>query len=80
MGGDITAKKCGKGAASHREVTFEDPTLAAEVVLFADLLIRLLDARAATPRLEPLDGRHHACIVRQTLRRVGGDQSAAVRE
>ena len=37
-----------KNPASHREVTFEDPTLAAEVVLFADLLIRLLGARAAT--------------------------------
>jgi uncharacterized protein (TIGR02391 family) len=37
-----------KNPASHREVTFEDPTLAAEVVLFADLLLRLLDARAAT--------------------------------
>jgi uncharacterized protein (TIGR02391 family) len=39
-----------KNPASHREVTFEDPTLAAEVVLFADLLLRLLDARAETLR------------------------------
>src|SRR3954447_6120509 len=39
-----------KNPASHREVTFEDPTLAAEVVLFADLLLRLLDARATTLR------------------------------
>jgi uncharacterized protein (TIGR02391 family) len=41
-----------KNPASHREVAFEDPTLAAEVVLFADLLLRLLDARAATLGLD----------------------------
>jgi uncharacterized protein (TIGR02391 family) len=32
-----------KNPSSHREVEFEDPTFAAEVVLLADLLLRLLD-------------------------------------
>jgi len=32
-----------KNPSSHRPVNFDDPTLAAEVVLFADLLLRLLD-------------------------------------
>jgi uncharacterized protein (TIGR02391 family) len=36
-----------KNPSSHREVEFEDPTLASEIVLFADLLLRMLD------RLEP---------------------------
>jgi uncharacterized protein (TIGR02391 family) len=36
-----------KNPNSHREVDFEDPTIAAEIVLFADLLLRLLDQRAA---------------------------------
>jgi uncharacterized protein (TIGR02391 family) len=33
-----------KNPSSHREVDFEDPTLASEVILFADLLLRMLDA------------------------------------
>lgn len=32
-----------KNPSSHRPVEFEDPTLASEVVLLADLLLRLLD-------------------------------------
>ena len=32
-----------KNPASHRPVDYEDPTLASEVILFADLLLRLLD-------------------------------------
>jgi hypothetical protein len=28
---------------NHREVQYEDPTYASEVVLFADLLLRMLD-------------------------------------
>jgi uncharacterized protein (TIGR02391 family) len=32
-----------KNPSSHREVDFNDPTVASEVVLFADLLLRLLD-------------------------------------
>jgi uncharacterized protein (TIGR02391 family) len=32
-----------KNPSSHRQVQFDDPTEAAEVVLFADLLLRLLD-------------------------------------
>jgi uncharacterized protein (TIGR02391 family) len=32
-----------KNPTSHRPVDYDDPTLAAEVVLFADLLLRLLD-------------------------------------
>lgn len=31
-----------KNPSSHRTVTYDDPTIAAEVVLFADLLLRLL--------------------------------------
>jgi uncharacterized protein (TIGR02391 family) len=32
-----------KNPSSHRPVDYDDPTLAAEVILFADLLLRLLD-------------------------------------
>lgn len=32
-----------KNPTSHRPVDFDDPTLASEVILFADLLLRLLD-------------------------------------
>jgi hypothetical protein len=40
-----------KNPASHREVTFEDPRSRPKS-LFADLLLRLLDARAATLGLD----------------------------
>jgi uncharacterized protein (TIGR02391 family) len=33
-----------KNPSSHRQVEFDDPTFAAEVVLLADLLLRMLDA------------------------------------
>jgi hypothetical protein len=32
-----------KNPSSHRQVEYDDPTLAAEVVLLADLLLRILD-------------------------------------
>jgi hypothetical protein len=32
-----------KNPSSHRQVDFEDATLASEIVLFADLLHRMLD-------------------------------------
>ena len=32
-----------KNPTSHRPVDYDDPTLASEVILFADLLLRLLD-------------------------------------
>lgn len=32
-----------KNPTSHREVEFQDPTEAAEVILFSDLLMRILD-------------------------------------
>lgn len=32
-----------KNPSSHRQVDFDDPTLAAEIVLFADFLLRMLD-------------------------------------
>lgn len=35
-----------KNPVSHRQVDYEDPTLASEVVLLADLLLRILDTRA----------------------------------
>jgi len=35
-----------KNPVSHRQVDYEDPTLASEVVLVADLLLRILDTRA----------------------------------
>ncbi len=38
-----------KNPSSHRQVDFDDPTLASEVILLADLLLRLLDRRCATP-------------------------------
>jgi uncharacterized protein (TIGR02391 family) len=34
-----------KNPTSHREVDFDDPTEAAEIVLVADLLMRILDQR-----------------------------------
>ena len=40
-----------KNPSSHREVNFDDPALASEVVLFADLLLRMLDA--IEERLKP---------------------------
>lgn len=36
-----------KNPSSHRQVRFDDPTEAAEVVLYADLLLRLLDRTEA---------------------------------
>jgi uncharacterized protein (TIGR02391 family) len=33
-----------KNPSSHRQVDFDDPTVAAEIVLLADLLLRMLDA------------------------------------
>jgi len=41
-----------KNPSSHREVRFEDITIASEVVLLADLLMQLLDEREA--RLTPV--------------------------
>ena len=46
-----------KNPTSHREVDYNDPTEAAEAILFADLLMRLLDrimddAAKAEPALE----------------------------
>lgn len=35
-----------KNPSSHRQVDFDDPTLASEVILLADLLLRLLDRHA----------------------------------
>ncbi len=35
-----------KNPSSHRQVDIEDPTLASEVILLADLLLRLLDAQS----------------------------------
>jgi uncharacterized protein (TIGR02391 family) len=32
-----------KNPASHREVEYDDPTFATEVVMLADLLLRMLD-------------------------------------
>ena len=32
-----------KNPSSHRQVDYDDPTEASEVVMFADLLMRLLD-------------------------------------
>ncbi len=37
-----------KNPVSHRQVDYADPTLASEVVLLADLLLRILDGRART--------------------------------
>jgi uncharacterized protein (TIGR02391 family) len=36
-----------KNPTSHREVNFDDPTEAAEVILLADLLMRILDRIAS---------------------------------
>ncbi|MCP9491404.1 MAG: TIGR02391 family protein [Solirubrobacteraceae bacterium MAG38_C4-C5] len=38
-----------KNPSSHRQVDFDDPAEAVEVVLFADLLLRMLDRLAAQP-------------------------------
>lgn len=42
-----------KNPSSHRQVELDDPTLASEVVLLADLLLRLLDAIAQRISSEP---------------------------
>lgn len=40
-----------KNPSSHRPIDYSDATVAAEIVLLADLLLRLLDSRDAdTPR------------------------------
>lgn len=44
-----------KNPSSHRQVDYKDPTQAAEVVLLADLLLRLLDDVEA--RLGPIGQR-----------------------
>jgi hypothetical protein len=36
-----------KNPASHRNITYDDPTQASEVILLADLLLRILDRAAA---------------------------------
>jgi uncharacterized protein (TIGR02391 family) len=43
-----------KNPSSHRPVEFNDPTFASEVVLLADLLLRLLDERLDTLAAEAL--------------------------
>jgi uncharacterized protein (TIGR02391 family) len=44
-----------KNPASHRQVQYEDPVQAAEIVLLADLLLRMLDA-AEVERPGPIPG------------------------
>jgi uncharacterized protein (TIGR02391 family) len=39
-----------KNPTSHRQVDYADPTIASEVVLFADLLLRMLDERAVVTK------------------------------
>jgi uncharacterized protein (TIGR02391 family) len=39
-----------KNPSSHRQVDYEDPTLASEIILFADLLHRMLDSAEARRR------------------------------
>jgi hypothetical protein len=38
-----------KNPTSHRAVGYDDPDIASEVILLADLLLRLLDHVAARP-------------------------------
>ena len=41
---------CSKNPSSHRQVDYEDPTLASEIIHFADLLHRMLDRAEARRR------------------------------
>lgn len=41
-----------KNPSSHRQVDFADPTLASEVILLADLLLRMLDQTTTNRRVE----------------------------
>jgi uncharacterized protein (TIGR02391 family) len=43
-----------KNPPSHRQVDYADATMAAEVVLFADLLLRLLDGIKPEPKARPV--------------------------
>jgi uncharacterized protein (TIGR02391 family) len=45
-----------KNPSSHRTVNYDDPTLAAEAVLLADLLLRLVDIAADQMNLLLEDG------------------------
>lgn len=45
-----------KNPSSHRTVNYDDPTLAAEAVLLADLLLRLVDIAAGQMNLLLEDG------------------------
>jgi uncharacterized protein (TIGR02391 family) len=63
-----------KNPSSHREVKFDDPTYASEVVLFADLLLRMLDGMA--PRVA---FRHAQELVaaRRADEEAGGERDVA---
>jgi hypothetical protein len=46
-----------KNPPSHRQVGYADATMAAEVVLFADLFLRLLDGIKPQPKARPVSTR-----------------------
>lgn len=52
-----------KNPPSHRPVQYDDPTEAAEVVLFADLLMRILDRVSPAPPVTPAGGALAAVVV-----------------
>jgi uncharacterized protein (TIGR02391 family) len=63
-----------KNPPSHRQVEYDDPTLASEVILLADLLLRMLDVMAPFVAYRRAEERVAAVRAGKTLESSGGEQ------